>query len=229
LRTRQQETLDIDDVVAAVEEDIAFGRLGPRARLTEDEMMARFDVKRHVAREALTRLHHVGVVAKVPNRGAAVRSFTAQEVEQIYFMRAALQSVAAGLIPLPADRAIVERLRRIHAAHGLELQRGDLRAAYRLNNEFHDSLYGACGNPFLAESVRRFADMASAVRAPRIADAQLLARAREEHAAMIEALERGDRERLVSLCVEHINPGKQAYLAMARAMASAAPRRRGLG
>jgi DNA-binding GntR family transcriptional regulator len=218
-------SLELDDVVAAVEEDIAFGRLGPRARLTEDEMMARFEVKRHVAREVLARLEQIGIVVRVPNRGAAVRAFTAQEVEKIYYMRTALQSVAAGLIRLPADRALIERLRRLHAAHGGELQRSDLRAAYRLNNEFHDALYGACGNEFLAAEVRRFADMASAIRAPRIADPALLAQAREEHAAMIDALERGDRERLVSLCVEHINPGKQAYLAMARAMASAAPRR----
>jgi DNA-binding GntR family transcriptional regulator len=228
MKTRH-DPLELEDVVAAVAEDIAFGRLGPRARLTEDDMMARFEVKRHVAREVLARLDQIGVVARVPNRGAAVRSFTAQEVEQIYFMRTALQSVAAGLIPLPADRALIERLRRIHAAHGAELQRNELRAAYRLNNEFHDALYGACGNPFLVESVRRFADMASVIRAPRIADPALLAQAREEHAAMIDALERGDRERLVSLCVEHINPGKQAYLAMARAMASAAPRRRATG
>jgi DNA-binding GntR family transcriptional regulator len=218
-------SLELDDVVAAVEEDIAFGRLGPRARLTEDEMMARFDIKRHVAREALARLGHVGVVVKVPNRGAAVRTFTAQEVEQIYFMRDALQSVAAGLIPLPADKAVIERLRRTHAAHGAELQRNDLRAAYRLNSEFHETLFAACGNPFLVGEIRHFAEMASAIRAPRIADAALLARAREEHAAMIDALERGDRERLVSLCVEHINPGKQAYLAMARAMSAAGRRR----
>ena len=36
---------------------------------------------------------------------------------------------------------------------------------------------------------------------------------------MIEALRRGDRATLVRLCVEHINPSKEAYLRSQRLLA----------
>ena len=39
----------VSQAVAALEEDIVFGRLHPRERLTEDELMARFGMKRHAA------------------------------------------------------------------------------------------------------------------------------------------------------------------------------------
>src|SRR5260370_30250322 len=47
-------------MVAALEEDVVFGRLHPRERLVEDDLMARFDVKRHIAREALAALDRMG-------------------------------------------------------------------------------------------------------------------------------------------------------------------------
>jgi len=97
--------------MAGLQEDIMLGSLGPRARLTEDEVMERFALKRHAAREVLARLGRMGIVVKQPNRGATVRSFSADEVEQVYHMRSLLQREAARLIPLPAPAALLRRLR----------------------------------------------------------------------------------------------------------------------
>lgn len=46
--------------VATLEEDIVFGRLHPRERLTEDELMARFDMKSHAVRQVLVELELLG-------------------------------------------------------------------------------------------------------------------------------------------------------------------------
>ncbi|MEO8849132.1 MAG: GntR family transcriptional regulator [Casimicrobiaceae bacterium] len=37
-------------IVDAIEEDVLFGHVRPRERLTEDELIERFDVSRHVVR-----------------------------------------------------------------------------------------------------------------------------------------------------------------------------------
>lgn len=210
---------DPERALAGIQEDIMLGRLGPRARLTEDEVMERFGLKRHVAREVLARLSRMGIVVKEPNRGAVVRSFSPEEVEHIYHMRTLLQREAARLIPLPPPAELLRRLRRLQQAHAAAVERRELLKVFYLNNEFHETLFAACGNPWLCESVRQFSWMAYAIRCYRIADPDFQIQARDEHAQMIDAMEAGDRKRLMTLCVEHIMRSKVVYLEDQRRLA----------
>lgn len=60
--------------VAALEEDIVFGRLHPRERLTEDELMARFDMKMPRGAPGAGGAGAAGVVERKRNVGAVVRA-----------------------------------------------------------------------------------------------------------------------------------------------------------
>ncbi len=202
----------VESVVRALEEDIIFGRLKPRERLLEDALMDRFGTKRHVVRQTLAELERLGIVVHERNRGSSVRDFSIEEVENIYEMRALLQRHAAERIALPPSAEVVGALRELHERHSEAVDAGDLRAVYHLNNEFHDTLFGACGNAYLAQSIAEYSWLAHAIRSIRIGDPSLLRQARAEHALMIEALEKADRDALVDLCVRHINPSKEAYL-----------------
>ena len=94
----------------ALEFDILFGKLRPRERLVEDALMQRFAAKRHVIRQALGELERMGIVTRARNRGAAVRDFTAEEVNEIAELRETLQRRAAQRMPLPGDPLLVSRL-----------------------------------------------------------------------------------------------------------------------
>ncbi len=209
---KERDSDAVDPVIAALEDDIIFGRLRPRERLVEDSLMERYGAKRHVVRQALDRLTRMGIVVRERNKGCAVRDYAPEEVEDIYEIRALLQGHAAQRIPLPAPDELVRQLTDIHEQHCAAVSAGDLRAVRDLNNLFHDTLFGACGNPYLVEAIAHYSWIAHAIRSYRIGDPVLLAQAQAEHAQMIEALSVGDREWLVKLCVEHIIPSKQAYL-----------------
>lgn len=202
----------VETVIRALEEDIIFGRLRPRERLLEDQLMDRFGIKRHIVRQALTELERLGIVVHERNKGCSVRDFSIEEVENIYEIRALLQRHAAERIAMPPPGGLIETLRSIHERHSQAVEAGDLRAVYRLNNEFHDALFRACGNSYLTQSIAEYSWLAHAIRSYRIGDPDLLRQARDEHAFMIEALEKGDRAALVDLCVRHIAPSKDAYL-----------------
>lgn len=203
-------------LVKVLEEDIIFGRLRPRERLIEDALMERLGAKRHVVRQALFDLERMGIVVRERHKGCAVRYFPPAEVEHIYEVRELLQAHAARRIPLPAPPSLIDRLSAIHERHGEAVEGGELAAIYRLNNDFHNTLFEACGNPHLVEAIAHYAWLAHAVRSYRIADSALVRQARDEHGLMIEAMRRGDREALVRLCVDHIKPSKNAYLALER-------------
>jgi DNA-binding GntR family transcriptional regulator len=208
----EQEGDAVETVVAALEDDIIFGRLRPRERLVEDVLMERCGVKRHVVRQALDRLTGMGIVERKRNKGAAVRDFSRREVEDIYEIRGLLQEHAARRIPLPAPPELIKKLSALHQRHCTAVSVGDLRAVRHLNNQFHDTLFGACGNQYLVEAIAHYSWIAHAIRSYRIGDPLLLSQAQAEHAEMIDALSEGHRERLVKLCVDHIVPSKEAYL-----------------
>lgn len=202
------------NLAAVIEEEIVLGWLQPRERLVEEELAARYGVKRHAVREAIFTLERIGLVERVPNKGAVVRMLRAADVEQIYAVREALETLAATLIPLPAAPDLIARLEDIQERHSAAVKSGDARAAFRANLAFHDLLFAGCGNPHLAEAIRSFAQKVHGVRSYTAGDPAYLLRARDEHVAIIEALRLGDRDRLVALCKNHLGPSRDIYIAV---------------
>lgn len=215
------------EVVKAVQEDIIFGRLAPGTRITEDALLAQFpDASRHLVRQALFQLGRMGVVVHERNKGATVRSLAPDEVRELYALREVLQRQAALLIPLPAPRALVDRLLEIHAEYGAHVEAGHLPGVHELNDRFHLELFGACGNRYLVEAIQLYMQKSLPVRAGqhitrRIVDGRptaepdraKLERSRSEHRLMIDMLRGDDRWALAQLCVEHLRPSEAEYLA----------------
>jgi len=203
---------DLDHVIAQLEEDIVFGRRRPRERLIEDELVARFAAKKHVVRQALVELERIGLVERKRNKGAVVRDYAPEEVEQIFAVRELLEAEAARLIPLPAPAALLDSLRAIHGEHSAAVEAGDIARAFRVNIRFHQALFQACGNPHLAEAIDSLAFKSHGVRSYSLARPELLRGARDDHAQMIEALVKGHRNLLVDLCINHLKPTVRAYI-----------------
>ncbi|KAA0009775.1 GntR family transcriptional regulator [Billgrantia pellis] len=220
LESRHAEATDaspvvgVDDIVAAVEEDIVLGRLHPKERLVEEAMMERFDGKRHVVRQALFQLESIGLVERIKNRGAFVKSYPPEEVEHLYAMRELLELAAVEALPLPASPEWLTELEDIHRRYSEAVDALDLRRVFRLNIAFHRTLFRAAGNPFLYETINEFAQKAHGIRFIAIADKDSLAQAQREHQAMIDAIRSQDREQLARLCREHLIPSKERYLSL---------------
>jgi len=210
------ETGSVTDIVSAIEEDIVLSRLHPKERLVEEDLMQRFAGKRHVVRQALFQLESIGLVERIKNRGAFVKSYTPEEVEAIYVMRELLEEAAAERIPMPAPPALIDSLKSIQAQHSAAVESGDLRAVFRHNIAFHRALFAACGNAYLADTINEFAQKAHAIRFIGTTDHDSIILARDEHIAMIDALERQDRSRLHRLCYQHLQPSKERYLHLYR-------------
>lgn len=207
-----------DEVARSIEYDILFGLLRPRERLVEDALIERFGAKRHVIRQALGELEHMGIVIRAPNRGAAVRDFTAEEVEEIAELRATLQRRAAQRMPLPADPGLVRDLETLQRRHDKAVASRNPRAIDAANEAFHTRFFNACGNRHLAEAIAHYAYLSRAMRLYPLVDPVLLKTLREEHWALIAALKAGDRAKLMRLVVDHIQHSKKIYLEVRRSV-----------
>ena len=97
-------------VLDELREAIISGRLAPRTRLIERELIGMLGVSRTVVREALRQLQSEGLVAEDAKKGMAVRELTAVEAAHLYAIRALLEGLAARLFVENADAAHVHKL-----------------------------------------------------------------------------------------------------------------------
>ncbi|QJQ95945.1 MULTISPECIES: GntR family transcriptional regulator [Halomonadaceae] len=208
------EPLNVEDIIAAIEEDIVLGRLNPKERLVEEDLLERFGCKRHVVRQALFQLEDIGLVERIKNRGAFVKVYTPQEVKDLYAMRELLELAGIEALSLPAPETLVGRLEEIQDQHSKAVEKQDMRSIFRLNIAFHQVLFAATGNRYLTETINDFAKKAHAIRFAAISDLDSLKRARDEHIEIIEAIRQQDRQALRELCRRHILPSKESYIRM---------------
>ena len=153
-----------DLIVRKLEEDIVLGRRHPRERLVEQDLCADFDTHRGDVRLALFELEKMGIVERIPNRGAIVRDLKPREVEEIYDVREELEVMAVRILPFPVPDADIARLEAIQHAHGEAVDAGDLLAVFHSNVQFHRALFGLCGNTSLIETIEYLAQKVSGIR-----------------------------------------------------------------
>ena len=201
-----------NDVVAALQEDIVLGRLAPGARLVEEELAERFGTKRHVLREAFIELERFGLIERRPNRGASVRQLTLQDVNQIYAVREILERAAAAQMVIPLGKPQYEAIEAAQRRHDAAVEAGDAKGVFRANFEFHEALYAACGNPYLAAAIDDFRRKTHVVWSYAIVKPEYFRNAQREHRSMLKALREGERKRLIELCAAHLDISRQAYL-----------------
>lgn len=201
----------LDKVVAALQEEIVLGRLAPGVRLVEEELAERLETKRHVLRQAFVELERFGLVERRRNRGASVRQLTLDDVAQIYAVREVLERAAAARMPLPMKKADLQAMSEAQRAHDVAVEAGDAKAVFHANFEFHNSLFAACGNPYLAAAIDDFRRKTHVVWSYAIVKPEYFRNAQREHKAMLRAIRDGDRSRLIELCAHHLDISRSAY------------------
>lgn len=206
----------VASIVQELEEDIVLGFLHPRERLVEDELMLRFNVRRHVIRAALAELVHLGLVEHRKNVGALVRTYGRDEVMELYEMRELLEGEATARMACPAAADDIQQLKALQHAHDDAVAANDARMIFRANMAFHTALFSLCPNKVLVDSIRYFATQTHAIRSSSARSAGAQDRSRKEHTAIVRALEIGHRDELMRLCKEHIRPSRDEYLAANR-------------
>lgn len=202
----------LNDVLEAIESRIIFGALEPGDELTEDGLIDITGAKRHVVRAALEQMIRSGLITKQRGHSARVRQYSAIEVSELYHMRAVLHLEAVRIMPLPAVAADVLHLKEILTDYEAAVARGAAALTiHRLNDRFHRAIWALSRNGLLEEMIDALNVRSAAIRSHGITNADWLAQARLEHRAMIDAIERGDREGLSRLVVDHMHPTRRIW------------------
>jgi len=131
-------------------ERIVSGEYRPGDRLVETRIAQELGTSQAPVREALRDLELLRFVESEPFRGARVRELSAEELAEIYPVRAAVEEVAAREAAVRLD-GNVQALAAELAAMRRAADEGDLHALVEHDVAFHRLIVEASGNGILAD------------------------------------------------------------------------------
>lgn len=143
---------DTDEIVRLLRERIASHDLAPGSKLRENELTQEFGVSRTAIREVFTALELLGVIDRIPNRGAVVARLDPDEVFELYDVREVLEALAYRLATQNAPEGawddLAERFRKPMQA---SIDDGDLENYRTAIEELNDRMLQFVDNRFLRD------------------------------------------------------------------------------
>ena len=187
-----------------IEERIVDGRYPPGMRLDEVALAKEFGVSRTPIRETLIQLSSSGMVDLRPRRGAVVADASPHRICEMFEVMAELEAMCARL----AARRITdeEQADLVAAHHACELARdtGSADGYFVENEAFHQVIYGAAHNAFLAEQALQLQRRLRPYRRLQLRIRNRVGTSFAEHQAIVDALVAGDGDKAAQVLRDHV-------------------------
>lgn len=191
-----------DAIAAALREEIQRGALVPDRPIRQEEVAARFGVSRIPVREALGRLEAEGLVIVRPNRGALVAALGAEELREVYELRALVEG---DLLARAVPRLTATHLARAEALHAALGVAEDPDVQGDLNREFHQALLDAADDRprqrGLVEQLRGVVERYEALQRALLRETAAF---QEDHRRILDACRQGDPSGARDALEEHL-------------------------
>lgn len=203
---RQLRKLVADQLRTAILE----GRFKPGEWLRQEKLAQELSVSQMPVREALKELVAEGLIEHVPYRGAKVVDISMKDVEDIYLMRAFLETRAAGFAAREITSDVLKELKEVQAELARHSAPEEVLKYRELNRRFHELIFTASRRPYLIRQLKMlWATFPTMLMGnyPRTASQPLTGRDDvdiKEHTEIISALERGDSRTAEQLMKTHI-------------------------
>ncbi|GHA93766.1 GntR family transcriptional regulator [Streptomyces termitum] len=182
---------------------ITSGALRPGAPIRQDALAARLEVSRVPLREALKTLEAEGLVVHHVHRGYFVAELSLADLEEIYRIRALLETEAVLRAMRSGPEDLTETLTAVQHEVERAAEAGDVTAMAEANRRFHLTLIEGCGMPRLVRMVTTLWDATDAYRSLYYTDPDHRRQAVHEHRAVLSGLREHDTDSVVRWLDDH--------------------------
>ncbi|MHC3393240.1 GntR family transcriptional regulator [Streptomyces lavendulocolor] len=205
----QQPVSRTDRVREALRQAILGGALPPGRALVERELAELYGVSKTPVREALKQLQSTGLVEINAYQGVSVRLPDDTLVRELYTARCAAEPEAVRLAAEQRGAVPHAGARRALAEAAALIGSGETQGLGIANRRFHRELYTACDNSFLCGFLDQLQDLTAFVAGLGWRLRATFEEEAAEHAAILEAMEEGDADRVEHLTRAHIRKAQQ--------------------
>ena len=192
----------VDAVYEVLRRSILDGELPPGHRLRSDVLANDLNVSRTPVREALRKLETEGLV-DASRSGLVVRQSTEEDLIEIFYLREALEGMAARLAAENATRAEIDELHALFEDMEAVAARGDIALVRKLTGEFHLLVCRASHNKRLIQSLQGLLDHVRQAQSSTLYMPGRPADALKEHRALLRAIEKRDPDLAETLARQH--------------------------
>jgi DNA-binding GntR family transcriptional regulator len=197
-------------VYDALFDRIVGGDVAAGARLKEIALSEEFGISRTPVRDALRQLANDGLIKIVPAQGARVVGFSADDVEDVYDIRMALELLALDLagkaLRLQPLAELRDRLQKATSVKNIDAQ-------IDIDALLHRHLVASTNRRYLLHVYDDMGRLMERFRYLGFRDDTVLKRATSEHTDLIEALLVRDIDRARYVLEAHIRNSKLSALA----------------
>jgi DNA-binding GntR family transcriptional regulator len=195
-------------------EAILAGDLAPGQTLGEESLGRQLGISRTPIREALVMLRGEGLVDTPPNRPAAVRAFTAEDLREMHSLRAVLEGYAARTAaPLLTDRQLDDLQRSVDRYAALCERDDRLPELVEENFTFHGTIMDAAKSERLNLMARQVTAVPLIYKSYMTYSIENRESALQDHRKILRALQDRDAERAESLMKAHVLWARDVALA----------------
>lgn len=206
----RSEVPSVHDTADWIRERIRRGRFVPGQRLVEADIVREVGTSRSRVREALQRLATEGLITIEEFRGASVKTFSRDEVRQIYRARMALEGLAAGDFAAANAPQQKTRLAKLQTELNAIERTGDHERFARLNDEWHRLIIEGSGNEYIRMFVERLRVPIYRLLFTTFYNARRIDDANAGHQKITDAIVQGRAKEAERYMREHIAEGLDA-------------------
>jgi DNA-binding GntR family transcriptional regulator len=181
-----------DRIRNALTDEIASGALIAGSALEEQQLADRFGASRTPVREALRQLVVSGLVEVRGRRGLVVARMTPERIMDMFETSAEVEAMCVRLATYRMTPLERSDLIELHDSSLAMVEARDVDAYDAFNRQFHEGIYRATHNSFLAEQAQDVRSRLSAFRRTQLRQGDRIRRSREEHEAIMQAIAEGD-------------------------------------
>ncbi|KQN27128.1 MULTISPECIES: GntR family transcriptional regulator [unclassified Sphingomonas] len=192
-----------EQVFEIVREQIVTGKLVGHAAIRQDALATELGVSKIPLREALARLEQEGLLTSHANRGYSVQPMSADEADDIFALRLAIEPQAAAYAATVANDE--DRATAILAFEELDNAASERLAEVAIRNRvFHTALVRPGRRLLTTQMVERLAILAERYVVAHLRPAGRESRAHLEHRQLLDAWLARDDDRMLTLLTSHI-------------------------
>ncbi|MCK8780767.1 GntR family transcriptional regulator [Rhizobium sp. NTR19] len=201
---RERRLTATDRIRLVLADEIVLGSIGPGVALDEVSLAERFKVSRTPVREAIRQLEAIGFVEARPHRGAVVPHFTKEKIDEMFVVMADLEALCARNAAASIEPAMKQQLMDAHLACKQAALEGDIDEYYRRNIAFHEVIYIASGNGFLAEITLNVRNRVAPFRKAQFQSFNRLMNSVAEHETIVNHILSGEAEAAAEAMTQHL-------------------------
>ncbi len=192
-----------DRIKDFITESILSGMYMPGDRIVESTLARRLGVSQAPVREAIRDLVLLGFLETEPYKGTSVRIFSAEELNEVYLIRAALESLAARMAATRLTESDISKLQSLLNGMIEAGRQHNTQRMIRLDNDFHALVVQISGNKLLYQLWQTLRFRLWTIVTIRISSYDLLELA-ERHRNLFEALKSHDPDLAMRAMQHHI-------------------------